>query len=263
MIRIIITTLLAVSYPQCPGLVANDSYGGIPQEDYLTGRFEPAKNPLFVKLKDRGIPADSRDHYLRMEAADALFEMYKELRKAHPKIEFWVSSSTRNWRSQKSIWEKKWNGKTTVRGKKLNEEYKNPEERARKILEYSSMPGTSRHHWGTDFDICELKNKYYDSGNGAVVYKWLTSNASRYGFCQPFNAGRSLGYREERWHWSYMPLGRRFMKEWCDLFEKEPVRLVQKEGFDGGSTAVKFSPEYVTTINPECLTLEPDRQPKK
>ncbi|NJK84501.1 MAG: M15 family metallopeptidase [Saprospiraceae bacterium] len=42
----------------------------------------------------------------------------------------------------------------------------NPQERALKILKYSSMPGTSRHHWGTDIDLNSFSNSYFEQGEG-------------------------------------------------------------------------------------------------
>jgi len=69
--------------------------------------------------------------------------------------------------------------------------------------------GTSRHHWGTDIDLNSFNNKYFESGKGKKIYDWLTSNASSFGFCQPYTPKgdhRPHGYNEEKWHWSYQPV---------------------------------------------------------
>ena len=67
-------------------------------------------------------------------------------------------------------------------------EGKTPEQIINLILEYSSAPGTSRHHWGTDMDINALQNDYFSNkGNGAFLYEWLQKNAAKFGFCQPYN----------------------------------------------------------------------------
>ena len=55
---------------------------------------------------------------------------------------------------------------------------------AKTILLYSSMPTTSRHHWGTDMDINSLENSYFASGQGLKEYTWLKKNAAKFGFCQ-------------------------------------------------------------------------------
>lgn len=233
-------------------------YGAVSPGDYLTGRFNPLKHSLFVPLSSLGIPVRAGEQYLRREAAEALRKMFIALEKDYPGIEFWVQSSVRNWYDQKIIWENKWTGVTLIEGRKLNESFKDPLKRARKIMEYSSMPGASRHHWGTDLDINALNNRYYESGEGAMLYAWLRKNASRFGFCQPYTAGRSTGYEEERWHWSYRPLACRFLAEWESLFVNDPRLLLKKETFAGAEAAAELAPLYVKSINPECRCARED-----
>ena len=36
----------------------------------------------------------------------------------------------------------------------------------KEIMKYSSMPSTSRHHWGTDIDLNSLENSYFEKGEG-------------------------------------------------------------------------------------------------
>jgi len=229
-----------------------DLYGNTDPEEYLSGRFIPEKHPLFIELSSLGLPTSNWKHYLRKEAAQALKNMYTQFKNDHPGVKFWVQSSTRNWRNQKALWEEKWNGKKLVEGKKLNLAYPGKLERALKILEYSSMPGTSRHHWGTDFDINILTNEYFSRGNGAILYNWMRKNAGNYGFCQPYNAGRKDGYKEERWHWSYMPLSRHFLNDWLKYFSAKDYKLPRKAYFDGAEASWGLSVLYVTSINPDC-----------
>jgi zinc D-Ala-D-Ala carboxypeptidase len=85
-----------------------------------------------------------------------------------------------------------------------------PVERAREILRFSAMPGTSRHHWGTDIDLNSLVNSYFrvrtrKKNLRMAACKTLVS----FGFCQPYTAhgaNRNGGYEEEKWHWSYKPV---------------------------------------------------------
>ncbi len=226
-------------------------YGDISPERYLSGRFNPAKESLFVSLSAVGIPTDGKKHFMRREAATALKRLYEELCRDHPGVEFWVRSSTRNWYVQKIIWENKWNGRTLVGGRDLSIVFSDPRKRALKILEYSSMPGTSRHHWGTDFDMNVLRNSYYDSGNGATIYRWMRRNARRFGFCQPYTAGRKGGYKEERWHWSYVPLARFYLRDWKRVF-KNNKRLMRMGSFDGCRDVLELAPVFVESINSEC-----------
>ena len=220
-------------------------FGPVKEADYLRGRFIPEKHPLFVKVGDYGIPCD-RPHYLRKEAAEALKKMYGAMKKDLPGVRFWIQSSTRNWNAQKAIWEKRWKGISSA-NKKAGEE-----EIAAKILQSSSMPGTSRHHWGTDFDTNILKNDYYEKGDGAKLYEWLKKNAGDYGFCKPYSAGRSAGYMEERWHWSYMPLAVDFQDRWNVLFMNNPEDIIKDSPFKGGESAVKVASVYVNAIDNSC-----------
>ncbi len=230
---------------------ASNIYGSTPPGDYLTGRFIPAKHGLFVSLADYGIPMKNSPQYLRREAAKALREMYEEFLKDHPGTRFWVQSSTRNFFDQKYIWEGKWNGTILVMGERLNKTIPDPLNRAKEILKYSSMPGASRHHWGTDVDLNILSNNYYESGEGLVLYRWLEKNAGRFGFCQPYTAGRKSGHEEERWHWSYHPLAKIFIAEW-DSYYKKPHGDPRPDGFLGSREAGRLAPLYMNSIDQEC-----------
>jgi hypothetical protein len=93
------------------------------------------------------------------------------------------------------------------------------DEKQMEILEASSAPGISRHHWGTDFDIfSDQSTEWATAGAGrnfADEYSWLLSNASMYGFIQaftPLSSFRQLGYMEERWHWSYWPVAQALLE---------------------------------------------------
>lgn len=228
------------------------TYGKTGPDDYVTGRFNPARHELFVSLADSGIPTNKWPHLLRREAAEALKKLYIAFHEEHPKAPFWVQSSTRSFYDQKNIWDGKWNGTITVMNVSLNKTIKDPLKRGLEILKYSSMPGTSRHHWGTDFDLNVLDNRYYETGEGRVLYRWLRKNAGRFGFCQPYTAGRSSGYNEERWHWSYMPLARVFQKSWNSCYQKNPEAFTRKGLFGGSDVAGKLAPVYVNAVDREC-----------
>ncbi len=227
-------------------------YGKLKPLEYLSGNFRPERNSLFIALDTLGIPGN-RKHYLRKETAEALLRMYREFHRDHPEVPFRVISSTRNRNDQKSIWESKWNGKRKVDGVKLNLTIKDPKKRALKILEYSSMPGTSRHHWGTDFDLNNLNNSYFLSGKGKILFDWLTKNALRFGFCRPYTAGRDGGYHEEKWHWSYRPLSSEFIQSWNQYYRKDPLSVMPHRLFDGVESARELAPEYVNQISSDCI----------
>lgn len=216
-------------------------------KEYLMGKFPPASQENFEQLDLKHCSA--KGMYLRKEAYTAFKEMYDAAKKDG--ITLRIISATRNFEAQKSIWEAKWTGGRLVGGKNLSTAIKDAEQRARKILEYSSMPGTSRHHWGTDMDLNSLENSFFAKGEGKKIYDWLTANAATYGFCQPYSnkAEGRTGYEEEKWHWSYTPLSRDLTNHYDELLNNEDIT-----GFKGHETAVSIDAiaNYVLGINPVC-----------
>lgn len=211
--------------------IAQGVYAQSADKDYLLGKFDPATHVQFVKLQDEHTRGSARGAYLRKETYEAFIKMSKAAREEG--IELVIISATRNFEAQKRIWENKWNGKVPVEGKDLTT-VKDPNERARLILLYSSMPATSRHHWGTDMDLNSLENSFFESGDGLKTYQWLTTHAAEYGFCQPYTSkinGRT-GYEEEKWHWSYLPLSGEFLKLY-----KTKIKYTDIKGFTGSEVA--------------------------
>lgn len=217
--------------------------------NYLLGKFDPEKDERFVRIAQEH--SDRSDRLLRREAYEAFQRMQKEANKE--KIEFKIISATRNFDYQKGIWERKWKGTTKVDGQNLSEIIADEQKRALKILEYSSMPGTSRHHWGTDIDINNFNNSYFETGKGKKEYDWLKENAARFGFCQPYTKKddqRNTGYHEERWHWSYMPLSKKFTEQAALRVKEEMIN-----GFLGAEQATKIGVvnKYILGISKDCI----------
>ncbi|HBS06055.1 MAG TPA: peptidase M15 [Leptospiraceae bacterium] len=222
-------------------------YGNTQPHLYLSGQFDPYSHVGFTTLEKAGIPASRKGMVLRKETTEALKKMLFRFKKDHPNIRFWVQSATRPFNSQKGIWEAKWNGQRKVSGMDLRT-IKDPLKRARMILEYSSMPGTSRHHWGTDFDINSLNPAYYRSGTGKIIYEWMLANAPDFGFCLVYTEGRDGGYQWEPWHWSYRPLSAPMLRDWNRLYDANKIRT----NFSGSDAAFHLAPEYVNTIGAAC-----------
>ncbi len=200
-------------------------------KNYLLGKFDPATHPLFSKLEDAHARGSAKDGYLRKETYEAFKKMITAAKEDG--VELLIISATRNFDSQKRIWENKWEGRTMVEGINLTT-ISDPKERARLILLYSSMPSTSRHHWGTDMDLNNLNNEYFLTGEGLKIYQWLTAHAAEYGFCQPYTSktGGRTGYEEEKWHWSYLPLSGEFLETY-----KKQVTYKDITGFKGAEAA--------------------------
>ncbi|MCF8463746.1 MAG: M15 family metallopeptidase [Flavobacteriales bacterium] len=214
---------------------------------FVLGKIEYAQHAVFVKIPESY--ANKSDMYLRKEALDAFILMQKKAKVDG--ISLIIISACRNFNHQKSIWEAKWNGARKVGGKDLSQAIPNGAERAKEILKYSSMPGTSRHHWGTDIDINSLSPSYFESGKGKKEYEWLRDNASEFGFCQVYSkkgADRKYGYEEEKWHWSYTPIASQFTQ-----YFKKNMSAKDISGF-AGSDALPFSEvlKYVDGIAGDC-----------
>ncbi len=207
---------------------------------YTTGKFEPSQNSDFVLIEKKyvNIVDPSKKMYLRRETYTQLKKMFEAA--AKDGIKFNVLSATRNFNYQKNIWMNKWRV------------YKNePTDvaRSKKILEFSAMPGASRHHWGTDVDLVAVTNTYFERGEGLKIYNWLLQNAARFGFCQPYTKNRKTGYNEEKWHWSYLPLAQQFQK-----FTVSHLTDTDFKDFLGANTAIELQivKNYIAGINVEC-----------
>jgi LAS superfamily LD-carboxypeptidase LdcB len=218
-------------------------------KEYLLGKFNPATHPDFVKIDSKY--TTKTDAYLRKDAYEAFVKMHDAAQKEGIKLT--IISATRNFSSQKSIWEAKWNGERLVEGKNLATDVTDSIERAKIILRFSAMPGTSRHHWGTDIDINDLNDSYFLSGSGKKEYEWLVSNAHKYGYFQPYTpkgTERPTGYEEEKWHWTYLPISKILVKQYA-----EKIKVTEINGFNGAGTAVLIDviKNYVLGINKACL----------
>ena len=83
---------------------------------------------------------------LRKEAHEAFLKIKKAA--YSDGIDIKIVSSYRSFNRQEAIWEKKYMRYTEDDGM-------SPIKAIGKIIEYSTIPGTSRHHWGTDIDIVD------------------------------------------------------------------------------------------------------------
>ncbi len=218
---------------------------------YLIGDINPANDPMFAKIPDK-FQGGSRV-WGHKDAVAAFVRMAEDAETSGYKLK--IVSAFRSFSDQKQIWEDKWTGKTLVGGKKLNVSTPDPKERATKILTYSSMPATSRHHWGTDFDINSVDPKFFTTRDGKRDYEWLVAHASEYGFCQVYShkggpGERTTGYEEEKWHWSYLPVAGWYLKQY-------PIDVGYDHitGFMGSDAAagIDVIKNYVQGINPECV----------
>lgn len=217
---------------------------------YLLGKFDPAQMENFVEVPEQ-YNISGHKIYLREQALYAFSKMAEIALKNN--VDLKIASATRNFDYQKDIWEKKWSGTTLVEKKDLSKSIPDGKERFEKILEYSAVPGTSRHHWGTDIDINAATPEYFKTDEGEKVYEWLTKNAFLFGFCQTYaqkGSERQIGYSEEKWHWSYLPLSRTFMQEYKNLIKDTDISRFDGDEYVEGENIIN---NYVLGINPDCI----------
>lgn len=212
------------------------------------------------QLIGKGNPQITGDTYrskIHLEAKRSFLEMKEAALKDNIHIE--IVSAYRSFDRQKEIFE----GKYT----RYTKQGLSPEEALSKIIEYSTIPGTSRHHWGTDIDIIQsntpsrpqsvLQEKhFYGSGPFCDMKVWLTQNANTYGFYEVYTRDpQRKGFSHEPWHFSYAPVS----KPMLEAYRKLDIKNILLEENIIGSTyftdafIAKYQKENMLDINPELL----------
>ena len=183
----------------------------------------------------------SKPIFLVKEVADAFEALYRAAER--DSIRLTLLSGLRTFAAQKRIWEHKYHHKYRYL-------FDNETQKIKKIMEYSAMPGTSRHHWGSDIDVVSLHNAFFKKGYGQKVFLWLKKNGRRFGFIQVYTAGRGYGYKEERWHYTYFPLSAIYLKAY-----KKHISAKDIYGFSGDHLVEKLNiiNQYVFGINSELF----------
>lgn len=194
---------------------------------------------------------------LRKEAHDAFLAMKKE---AYGNgIDLKVVSAFRSFDDQRGIWERKYQRYTDDQGMQ-------PLVAIDKIIEYSTIPGTSRHHWGTDIDIVDgyrkvagdvlVPSKFAEGEPYADFKKWMDQNAKTYDFHLVYTdtPGRR-GFKYEPWHYSYAPLSKPMLAEFR---KKNIMQLLQAEEFYGSDHFTEgfltnYIEDNILDINTELL----------
>ena len=125
-------------------------------------------------------------------------------------------------RAQLAIFDAKWAAQRPVlddQDRPLSRSDYTDEEWLMRILRFSALPGTSRHHWGTDIDVYDpsllpngqalrlVPSEYGEEGCFAALTAWIDRQIetdSAEGFSRPYDHDRG-GVAVEPWHLSYLP----------------------------------------------------------
>ena len=166
-----------------------------------------------------------------------------------------IASAYRGYDHQKLIWNAKFQKFTTEFNLK-------PSQAVYEIIRFSTIPGTSRHHWGTEIDI--IDNNYPDEENVLIskkfekdgiffkVKNWLNINSEKFGFYITYNNDpKRKGFEHEPWHYSYAPISKKMLS----LFLKSDLKkVIKKEEIKGSEYFTddfieKYIKEYILDIN--------------
>lgn len=167
-------------------------------------------------------PTDAERLGARVHAA--VVEPFARLRDAAARAGFAlrILSGFRSFDDQLSIWNRKATGKRAVLDSDavpLDITTLSPHDLAFAILRWSALPGASRHHWGTDLDVCDerarpdgyevdlIPAEVNPGGMFGPLHAWLDEQiaaGTAFGFFRPYDRDRG-GVAPERWHLSHAP----------------------------------------------------------
>jgi LAS superfamily LD-carboxypeptidase LdcB len=140
------------------------------------------RNQLIGK-GNKDIVGNTYTSKMHKDASEAFQKM--KLAASEENISMEIVSAYRSFQRQKEIFEGKY--------KKFTNQGLSPMDAIEKIIEYSTIPGTSRHHWGTDIDIIDANASprpssvlqpelFHGDGPFCKLKDWLNENAAKYGF---------------------------------------------------------------------------------
>lgn len=170
---------------------------------------------VLLGLKEPGLCSKFN---LQNAAAEAFHDMLHDARKAG--IKMYSVSGYRSYYRQKHIYQEKYRNmkaQTPVCHKVEN------------IIQKTAIPGTSRHHWGTEIDVIDLygdynihdpliQKNYRQGGTFQYLNYWLEENAAKYGFYVSYTADENrCGFDYEPWHLSFKELARPMLRDFLKI----------------------------------------------
>lgn len=201
---------------------------------FLIGKGNTSK---FTKIKEHLLESETALQFTKMQKAAKIDGLHIEL-----------VSAFRSFLKQKQIFEYKY--------QKLKANGLNQLDAIQQITEYSSIPGTSRHHWGTDIDIILKTNQnatfknvlqtkhFQENGIFFDLHQWMQENAANFGFYLAYtNDIERTGYKYEPWHYSYLPKSKQFLEEYANL---DMAKTIHTEEIDGlQDLKIEFYQNYI------------------
>lgn len=212
------------------------------------------------ELIGKGSPGliERNGYRLRPEAAKAFDEMRQAALKEG--IDFQIVSSYRSYDHQNRIWERKFKN-YTAQGNAASKAID-------RIIEYSTIPGTSRHHWGTDLDLIDangktsgdvlVASKFHGDGPFCRLKEWMDKNANRFGFYLVYTReSQRKGFNYEPWHYSFKALSQGYLEQYKQFDIAKVLKNQNLMGAEEFSEAFikRYREENVLDINPSLLPV--------
>jgi len=161
-----------------------------------------------------------KGYKLQKEAYLALEKMRKEARRQGVKIR--VISAYRDFDHQNKIWKRKY--------KKFIAKGFSSKGAVKKVKEYTAIPGTSRHHWGTDVDLSNGETRFTNHKRNKFT-NWMDSNAHKFGYYRVYTNNKlRSGYNYESWHYSYRKLAKPMLEQYIKL---DIIKELRKQKIKG------------------------------
>ena len=168
-----------------------------------------------------------------------------------------IVSAYRGFERQKLIWNNKYE-------KFTNDFSLEPEKAISEIIRFSTVPGTSRHHWGTDIDIIDgnfpyeenvlVSEKFEKDGLFYKLKNWLDNNSENFGFYLTYtNDKNRKGFEFEPWHYSYKPVSVKYYRALIKTDLKKIIKSLDINGSDyfDESFIDTYIAENIMDINPD------------
>ena len=167
-----------------------------------------------------------------------------------------ILSGYRSFEKQKVIW---------------NRKYKNfiskgipPKKALETIIEYSTLPGTSRHHWGTEIDVIDdsvkkpayylVEKNFIKGGSYEKLKNWMDLNSEKFGFYLVYtNNSSRKGFKYEPWHYSYKPISYDCYKKFVNIDLLDMLNTLDVHGSNYLTTDFinNYLNEQIRDINPK------------
>lgn len=111
----------------------------------------------------------------------------------------------------------------------------------KEIIRFSTIPGTSRHHWGTEIDVIDknfenekdllISKKYENGGIFNSLKRWMDENSKSFGFYIVYDDDSNRpGFEYEPWHYTYKPVSDLYQREFLKLDLKSIISKTKVEG---------------------------------